>query len=407
MGVLLVLLLLSSGVPAQASTVLSSGRLAVGLNVDGSVVTEDGSLGMLYDPYGESEDAPMGGDMVLPGYPFETWTAEWNGSHQTNGGPHLDDGVSLLWQTPFDTGAVNGVSASGTVGPLDVTIAYDLAWDVDILWIETTVTARNTVSSVRLVRTVDADPDASYASYKTYNLSTGEVVFSEARYAGKAMALAALDGTSGVCDNWCTGSEDVLDGAGVSETDDSVIGVTVDLGDMIAGESVTVWMTYGFGVDGAEAAELALWGLERPDRDGDGLTEAEGDCDDRDPSVYPDAVEWPDGLDNDCDDIIDEGTQLFDDDGDGFTEDQGDCDDDNALVYPGAEPLESVDDANCDGLADDGDWRDDESKPEGWGEDPAPPVELVKGGCSVLGVFGSGPWWVVVWLCAVRRRGVA
>lgn len=38
------------------------------------------------------------------------------------------------------------------------------------------------------------------------------------------------------------------------------------------------------------------------DRDGDGWSPGEGDCDDRDPGVFPEAVDWPgDGVDSDCD----------------------------------------------------------------------------------------------------------
>lgn len=42
------------------------------------------------------------------------------------------------------------------------------------------------------------------------------------------------------------------------------------------------------------------------DVDGDGFTEAEGDCDDGDAGVHPDVPDTCDGLDQDCDDAIDE-----------------------------------------------------------------------------------------------------
>ena len=42
----------------------------------------------------------------------------------------------------------------------------------------------------------------------------------------------------------------------------------------------------------------------------------------------------------------------IDDDGDGYTENQGDCDDDNASVSPGAEDLTDGIDNNCDGIVD-------------------------------------------------------
>ena len=42
------------------------------------------------------------------------------------------------------------------------------------------------------------------------------------------------------------------------------------------------------------------------DADGDGWTSCDGDCDDADAGSYPDAAEFDDGDDNDCDDMIDE-----------------------------------------------------------------------------------------------------
>jgi hypothetical protein len=57
-----------------------------------------------------------------------------------------------------------------------------------------------------------------------------------------------------------------------------------------------------------------------------------GDCNDFDAAVYPGALELEDSFDQDCDLVIDEGTNAYDDDGDGFSENAGDCDDADALV---------------------------------------------------------------------------
>ena len=48
----------------------------------------------------------------------------------------------------------------------------------------------------------------------------------------------------------------------------------------------------------------------RIDLDRDGVTEAEGDCDDQNPTVHAQAPEICDGVDNDCDTLIDEGTSV-------------------------------------------------------------------------------------------------
>ena len=80
------------------------------------------------------------------------------------------------------------------------------------------------------------------------------------------------------------------------------------------------------------------------DGDGDGVTECDGDCDDGDASVHPAATELPDGVDQDCDGTVDEGTDAYDDDGDGYSENDGDCDDANPALAP-----DQVD-VPCDGI---------------------------------------------------------
>jgi hypothetical protein len=101
-----------------------------------------------------------------------------------------------------------------------------------------------------------------------------------------------------------------------------------------------------------------------PDQDGDAHTVQAGDCDDLDPAVHPGATEAVDGKDDDCNGVADDGTSgatdMSDADGDGVTVADGDCDDTNPDVHPAfggvlaaAERLNAVDD-DCNGLADDG-----------------------------------------------------
>lgn len=107
------------------------------------------------------------------------------------------------------------------------------------------------------------------------------------------------------------------------------------------------------------------------DADNDGVTLGDGDCNDARSDIYPGAEELPDGVDNDCDLIIDEGTPLYDADGDCScpsltdactasvascdTIDTGDCDDNDPTMYPGAPELCGEDvarDNDCDGVVD-------------------------------------------------------
>ena len=126
------------------------------------------------------------------------------------------------------------------------------------------------------------------------------------------------------------------------------------------------------------------WTLQ--DRDGDGFTVVQGDCDDDEPEVHPGAVEACDALDNDCSgqvDDLDEGSAdpdaevlYYDRDDDGFGKDYAetrcadpdqrlglvannlDCDDSNRDLRPDA--LEWCDgvDNDCDGVIDPADSED-------------------------------------------------
>lgn len=85
------------------------------------------------------------------------------------------------------------------------------------------------------------------------------------------------------------------------------------------------------------------------DKDKDGFTTAQGDCDDSRADVYPGAADTKgDGTDQNCD-----GVDGVDADGDGFastTSGGEDCDDTKASVYPGAtDPDGDNIDQNCDG----------------------------------------------------------
>jgi hypothetical protein len=120
------------------------------------------------------------------------------------------------------------------------------------------------------------------------------------------------------------------------------------------------------------------------DADSDGVTTEDGDCDDNNDAVFPGADEVCDGVDNDCDNLVDDddddvdtstgGTFYADADADGFgaegsaateaceagegwAETADDCDDANAEIHPAATEVCDEDDTdeNCNGTADDDD----------------------------------------------------
>ncbi len=197
-------------------------------------------------------------------------------------------------------------------------------------------------------------PDILAVDIETTNVTGGLTI---------SMEVEAL-GTGTLSYAWTGEREDGLeDGGAFTEPeaaatswtapyDEGVVLITISVTDARGTASRSIPVLVGAGIDGDE----------------DGFAVAEGDCNDDDATIYPGAPEAPDGLDNDCDGEVDEGSDEVDDDGDGFTDLQGDCDDGDASVYPGAEELINGIDENCNTLIDDGtDAYDDDG--DGFSED--------------------------------------
>ncbi len=107
---------------------------------------------------------------------------------------------------------------------------------------------------------------------------------------------------------------------------------------------------------------------------GIGYVTVGGDCNDADQLINPNATEICDGIDNDCDGLVDDGLVFamyyLDADGDGFGDEAtgvescsqpqntitvgGDCDDTNDQIYPFAIEICDGIDNDCDGSTDEG-----------------------------------------------------
>lgn len=106
----------------------------------------------------------------------------------------------------------------------------------------------------------------------------------------------------------------------------------------------------------------------------EGYAPSSEDCDDNDTGIHPNATEYCDGADNDCDaetdeDAVDQRTHYRDEDLDGFGDNStersdchlpdgyvpygDDCDDDEAAAHPYATEICDEIDNDCNGVVDD------------------------------------------------------
>ena len=164
-------------------------------------------------------------------------------------------------------------------------------------------------------------------------------------------------------DELCDGIDNDCDGF-VDDDDPSGIGETTSWAD-VDGD--------GFGDPSAASAWCAI---------PSGYVADDGDCDDDDPTIHPAADELCDGVDNDCDGLVDDddspvvggGAWYPDDDADGYGDpgamvtacmqpsghlaEAGDCDDGDASAHPGADERCDGVDNDCDGDIDEADAID-------------------------------------------------
>jgi hypothetical protein len=160
---------------------------------------------------------------------------------------------------------------------------------------------------------------------------------------------------------------------------DALSGATFQLGSSV-GQDGTVGTATGAVVEVCAGLWCASVDCDMDEDGAEGAVCGGDDCDDTDPNVGPGAYEFCNGIDDDCDGVVDEDDAVdavtWYDDADldqygdpgvlaiacvpptGFVANPGDCNDNDGDVYPGApEHCDGVDE-DCDGVVDEDDAVD-------------------------------------------------
>jgi len=275
-------------------------------------VSDDGTLGngssfpgLQHDPAGTGT-FNSNQDYLQPGTPFEGFgfqsveTGEiGNRNSESGGSVGGDDDFAQDFITDLSGGSFdNHVRWGGTSADGFVTIVHDFFFndDDELINIETRITANVALTDASFSRAIDPDPDnfsggtASTINFRGLDLNSdsdfddaGEVaansfVGSEGAINGAALALFSDDPllhNTGIVDTCCSiiDPDRYLSGGDFpSSTGDDGIGIAFVIGDMAAGQSVTINYAYVLGdtvatvdlpdpVGVPEPASLAVFGL--------------------------------------------------------------------------------------------------------------------------------------------------
>lgn len=269
-------------------------------------------------------------------------------------------GSQYITATVTDDGEVEVVTfyIDGVEVGTDSSATYRYAWD--------TCDSPAGTYLIEAVATDDSGQEASDSIYLTIDQEMEVEIDEPSGTATATQELVAL-----VSDDSTTVSATfVIDGTTVAELYTGVAdpgACNSDCDDLCSRFATTVDLTWldsgshGLDVnvvnDLGETSGASIFFTVEPDADLDGHNSVEWggtDCDDTDRTIYVGATEDCDGVDQDCDGLVDED---FDADGDGYSDANAcaagtDCDDADPDVSPGAaETCDGVDN-NCDGYTD-------------------------------------------------------
>ena len=218
--------------------------------------------GILFDPTGNSIYGIN--DFLAPGTPFEGFYITSAAGNYLSNNTGLGGNTFNTFVTDQISATVVSASATSLDGALGVSNLYSLTTIGGRSAIEIVTTLTNNtasvLSSLNFLRTLDPDPDVNaYKVFETTNvtLSDDQACATGARTGQTICAFTAATyrHKAGVSASWATNPATYL--AGTNSGDgDYTIGIGFDLGDLGAGESLT--LTYGYAL--GETLDIASGG---------------------------------------------------------------------------------------------------------------------------------------------------
>ncbi len=304
--------------------------------------------------------AILGPDPGLP-YVDDEAVTFWGVVSDPNG---LSDLVDVSWTSSLDgpLGA-QGAATPDATGRTEVDALLSAGTHVVTL---TAVDAAGLRASAALTLTVTAGqvvPSASIASPEDFEVAyLGDTVTAVGLVSDRQQAANTLS-VRWIARHQTLGTEDLLPGGAPSAEGITTVAWTPTEPGRYA---LLLQATDAELHRGEDQVVVVVDDPDQIDWDGDGYSAAAGDCDDDNKEVFPGNPEICDGVDTDCNGVVDDKDR----DADGVIDaacdrydgglPTGDCDDDDRLAFPGN--VEACDgrDSDCNGWIDDKDADGDD-----------------------------------------------
>ncbi len=242
-----------SGSLFAAPVALQNGYVSTGVSDYGTLGSNyDTSPGILFDPSGAGNYGVN--DFLTPGTPFEAFYLKGNDGNYLGGSQNNGGGV-FVGNPPTATSST-AASWSGSDGNFNITNAYNLQiiGDHSVINITTTLTniTANAFTNLQFLRTLDPDPDHNvYNIFDTDNSIVNGQACGTGLSSGQTICIGnngtALTHQVGISREWTTNPSNYLTGSLNDGYGDNTIGLAFDIGNINAGDSVTLSYRYSLG----------------------------------------------------------------------------------------------------------------------------------------------------------------